>query len=134
LRKSIAALVLSLALLGASLPARANDDDFKSHKIEHVQLISVDGLHALDLSNYVAAHPYSTLASLSKHGYAYTNASTSNPSDSPPGLASLVTGGSPTTTGRWYDVTFNRALSPQAQGNSVMGTGRRLPRHHRRHR
>jgi Type I phosphodiesterase / nucleotide pyrophosphatase len=122
LKKSIAAMALSLALLSATSPARANDDDFKSHKIEHVLLISVDGLHALDLSNYVAAHPDSALAQLSKHGYTYTNASTSTPSDSFPGLASLVTGGSPTTTGLWYDVTWNRALSPQAQGNSVMGT------------
>jgi hypothetical protein len=122
LKKNIAAFALSLALFGAALPACANDDDFKSHKIEHVLLISVDGLHALDLSNYVAAHPDSSLAQLSKHGYTYTNASTSTPSDSFPGLASLVTGGSPTTTGLWYDVTWNRALSPQAQGNIIMGT------------
>ena len=102
-------MALSLALLSATSPARANDDDFKSHKIEHVLLISVDGLHALDLSNYVAAHPDSALAQLTKRGYTYTNASTSTPSDSFPGLASLVTGGSPTTTGLWYDVTWNRA-------------------------
>jgi hypothetical protein len=122
LRTSIAAFAFSLVFLGATLPARANDDSFKSRKIEHVLLISVDGLHALDLSNYVAAHPDSTLATLSKHGYTYSNASTSTPSDSFPGLAALVTGGSPTTTGLWYDVTWNRALSPQAQGNSIMGT------------
>ena len=45
----------------------------------------------------------------------YTNNQTSSPSDSFPGLAALVTGGSPTTTGFWYDVTWNRALSPPAQ-------------------
>ena len=75
-------------------------------------LISVDGLHALDLSNFVATHPDSTLAELSRHGVTYSNNSTSSPSDSFPGLASLVTGGSPVTTGLWYDDTYNRALSP----------------------
>jgi len=77
-----------------------------------VLLISVDGLHALDLTNYVASHADSTLAALSRHGVTYTNDSTSTPSDSFPGLASLVTGGSPITTGFWYDVTWNRAVSP----------------------
>ena len=63
--------------------------------VKHVLLISVDGLHAVDLTNYVATHPDSTLAQLSKHGVTYTNNSTSIPSDSFPGLASLVTGGTP---------------------------------------
>lgn len=35
---------------------------------KHVLIISVDGLHALDLANYVAAHPASTLASLAHTG------------------------------------------------------------------
>ncbi|HEV7676819.1 MAG TPA: alkaline phosphatase family protein [Candidatus Angelobacter sp.] len=78
-------------------------------------LISVDGMHALDLTNYIAAHPNSTLAQLSGHGVTYTNASTPYISDSFPGLAALVTGGSPTTSGLWYDVSYNRKLSPPAQ-------------------
>ena len=32
------------------------------HRIEHVLPISVDGIHALDLSNYLASHPESNLA------------------------------------------------------------------------
>ena len=47
--------------------AHADSDDglIKSgHEVKHVLLISVDGLHALDLSNYVATHPDSTLAKL----------------------------------------------------------------------
>jgi hypothetical protein len=115
----VAAAAAGIALLGG-LPT-AHAEDGISH-VKHVLLISVDGLHALDLTNYVAAHPQSTLASLSHHGITYSNASTSSPSDSFPGLASLVTGGSPTTTGFWYDVTWNRALSPQAAGNPDMGT------------
>jgi hypothetical protein len=99
----------------------ANRDDDRDERIKHVLLISVDGLHALDLSNYVASHPHSTLAQLSAHGKTYTNASASQPSDSFPGLAALVTGGSPVTTGFWYDVSFNRKLSLPAVANTVMG-------------
>lgn len=91
--------------------AQKNED---GKKIKHVLLISVDGLHALDLANYVAGHPSSTLAELSGHGITYTNASTSQPSDSFPGLTALVTGGSPITAGFWYDVTYNRKTSPPA--------------------
>ena len=117
--RHVAAAAASAALLGA-LPTAYADGGI-SH-VKHVLLISVDGLHALDLTNYVASHPDSTLASLSHQGLTYSNASTSTPSDSYPGLASLVTGGSPITTGFWYDVTWNRALSPQAAGNPDMGT------------
>jgi hypothetical protein len=83
-------------------------------KIEHVLLISVDGLHAIDVSNYIAANPNSTLATLASHGIRYDNAYIPSLSDSFPGLAALITGGSPVTTGFWYDVTYNRKLSPPA--------------------
>jgi hypothetical protein len=97
------------------------------HQIKHVLLISVDGLHALDLSNYVATHPDSNLAGLSRNGVTYTNNATSSPSDSFPGLASLVTGGSPVTTGLWYDDTYNRALSPPAQTDGLGNPGGSCP-------
>ena len=113
----MAALLLSAA---ASSSAMALEDNDGNHA-KHVLLISVDGMHALDLSNYVAAHPNSTLAQLSAHGRTYTNATTSQPSDSFPGLAGLVTGGSPTTTGFWYDVSYNRKLSPPAATNPILG-------------
>src|SRR6516162_11670230 len=112
-----AALVLMTPLAGHA----ANHDDDRDGRIRHVLLISVDGMHALDLTNYVASHPHSTLAQLSAHGKTYTNASSSQPSDSFPGLAALVTGGSPATTGFWYDVSFNRKLSLPAAPNTVMG-------------
>jgi Type I phosphodiesterase / nucleotide pyrophosphatase len=95
--------------------------------VKHVLLISVDGLHALDLSNYVATHPDSTLADLSRHGITYSNNSTSSPSDSFPGLASLVTGGSPVTSGLWYDDTYNRALSPPAVTDGLGNPGGSCP-------
>ena len=83
------------------------DDD---QNIRHVLLISVDGLHALDLANYVKAHPASALAELSRHGTTYTDARTPANSDSFPGLLALVTGGSPITTGFFYDVSYDRTI------------------------
>jgi hypothetical protein len=118
------------ACLAAALPAHADSDGGSlgsHHQIKHVLLISVDGLHALDLANYVAAHPDSNLADLSRHGVTYTNNVTSSPSDSFPGLASLVTGGSPVTTGLWYDDTYNRALSPPAQTDGLGNPGGSCP-------
>ncbi len=121
--RRLSAYLLGICLLAAPLLSFAanHDEDRDAHRIKRVLLISVDGLHALDLTNYVAAHPNSTLALLSRHGKTYTNASTSQPSDSFPGLASLVTGGSPVTTGFWYDVSFNRKLSLPASPNTIMG-------------
>jgi hypothetical protein len=104
-------------------PKESGSPAISSSPIHHVLLISVDGLHALDLANYVNSHHDSTLAALSRSGITYTNASTSSPSDSFPGLASLVTGGSPTTAGLWYDVSYNRALAPPALTTSLPITG-----------
>jgi hypothetical protein len=83
-------------------------------KIKHVLLISVDGLHSIDITNYIAANPNSTLAALSNRSIRYDNAYIPSISDSFPGLAALITGGSPVTTGIWYDVTYNRKLAPPA--------------------
>src|SRR5882672_6066504 len=91
-------------------PARANDEIANGHKIKHVLLLSVDGLHALDVANYVAAHPDSALAALSTHGITYSNARTPANSDSFPGLLALVTGGSPISHGLFYDVSYDRTI------------------------
>jgi Type I phosphodiesterase / nucleotide pyrophosphatase len=118
------------ALLVAGSIVHADSDDGilgTGHEIKHVLLISVDGLHALDLANFVATHPDSNLAALSRHGVTYTNNATSSPSDSFPGLAALVTGGSPVTTGLWYDDTYNRALSPPAQTDGLGNPGGTCP-------
>ncbi len=113
MRKFAATLFVGSMMLAFSLYSYADKNE-DAGKVKHVLLISVDGLHALDLANYVASHPNSTLANLSGHGITYTNASTSQPSDSFPGLTALVTGGSPITAGFWYDVTYNRKTSPPA--------------------
>ncbi len=100
---------MSIALIGTMLsaPARANDE---LGNIKHVLLISVDGLHALDVANYVAHYPGSALAELASHGVTYSNARTPANSDSFPGLLALVTGGSPISHGLFYDVSYNRGI------------------------
>jgi hypothetical protein len=112
LKQRLLAVALSLVLIGTTLPApaRANDELGDGHKIKHVLLVSVDGLHALDVANYVAAHPKSALAELAEHGTTYSNARTPANSDSFPGLLALVTGGSPISHGLFYDVSFNRGI------------------------
>ncbi|MGY4976310.1 alkaline phosphatase family protein [Streptomyces sp. 900105755] len=78
----------------------------------HVLLISVDGLHQSDLAWYVARHPESALARLVGGGVEYTHARTTTPSDSFPGMVAQATGGSPGTTGVYYDDTYDAALLP----------------------
>src|ERR1700738_1375046 len=81
-------------------------------KVQHVLLLTIDGLHALDLANYVHSHPDSALAKLEKDGVMYNNASTSKPSDSFPGIMAIITGGSPYSTGIFYEISYDRSLSP----------------------
>jgi len=128
LGKIFTATAAALLVAGSSVYADSDDGILGTgHEIKHVLLISVDGLHALDLANFVGTHPDSNLAALSRHGVTYTNDATSSPSDSFPGLAALVTGGSPVTTGLWYDDTYNRALSPPAQTDGLGNPGGTCP-------
>lgn len=84
--------------------------------IKHVLLLSIDGFHEVDLANCMAAGTCPSLAALARHGTTYTNASTTRPSDSFPGTIAEVTGGTPRTTGVYYDDTFDRSLFPPASG------------------
>src|SRR5712671_302057 len=90
--------------------------------VHRVLLLSVDGLHGLDLANFVRSHPNSALAKLSSSGITYTEVSTSKPSNSFPGLMALVTGGSPSSTGVWYEGTYDRSLSPPGSDCKLVGT------------
>ena len=93
-----------------------------SNGIQRVLLISIDGMHALDfencskgISSINGGTPYCpNLAELSNSGVTYPHASTSKPSDSFPGSGALATGGLPSTIGMYYDVSYDRALSPPA--------------------
>jgi hypothetical protein len=91
----------------AAAPAAAHPP-----RSRHVLLLSVDGMHQTDLAWYVQSHPHSALAALVGGGVEYTNAKTTFPSDSFPGMVAQLTGGGPGTTGVFYDDTFNHRLLP----------------------
>ena len=78
-------------------------------KIRHVLVISIDGMHALDMALWVKAHPGSALGKLSGQGMMYTNASSTKPSDSIPTTVGIFTGASPAVGGMYYDDAYNRA-------------------------
>jgi len=105
--KTITRLLTAGVLAAASLVA-TQVTGAAAGPYKHVLLISVDGLHALDAANYVAAHPDSVFASLVKTGVFYPNALTTNPSDSYPGMLAQVTGGTPKSVGVFYDDSFVR--------------------------
>jgi hypothetical protein len=113
---SAVALLLTAASAGAQESGKKRD----SSPIRHVLLISIDGMHSLDFANCSkgistinSGAPYCpALAALAKHGVNYLQAYTPRPSDSFPGLTALVTGANPRTSGMYYDVSYDRKLSP----------------------
>jgi hypothetical protein len=107
------AVGLLASLAGIASPALADE----RAPAKHVLLLSVDGLHQSDLAWYVAHHPGSALASLVRNGAEFTQAQTPVPSDSFPGLIGQVTGGNPSSTGIYYDDTYNHALLPAGTTN-----------------
>ena len=115
-KRFAARLALSSAILACSIHAA----DLKK---DHVLLISIDGMHAVDYENCVKAGTCPNLAALSRAGVNYTRTSTSRPSDSFPGLMALVTGGTPKTVGAFYDVAWDRVLAPplNTTGNGLAG-------------
>ena len=116
-RRRVGAAMLGAAAL--SLIAPTVQASVAAAPVQHVLLISVDGMHAVDLQNYVATHKNSTLAALVGSGVVYPNASTTRPSDSFPGMVAQLTGGTSKSTGIYYDVSYNRALLPPG---SALGT------------
>ncbi len=126
-----AAFLCPLLWMGAASPALfGQQGSVAGNNISHVLLISIDGMHALDLANCVrgvggtAGTPTCpNLALLQQTSVTYLQASTSKPSDSFPGLTALITGGSPRTAGLFYDVAYDRALSPPAQTTPYGITG-----------
>jgi hypothetical protein len=120
---ALAAAGISVGTAGAREGA-GGGQNHRQHRSRHVLLLSVDGLHASDLADYVRTHPASALAQLSGQGVTYSQASTSKPSDSFPGLIAMVTGGSPAATGVYYDDSYDRLLLPpnlDADGNPLGG-------------
>ena len=114
--------------LSSNYGMAADENMVGSRKVRHVLLLSIDGMHAVDFYNCAhgvtglnGGNPYCpNLAALAGTGINYVAASSSKPSDSAPGLMALVTGGTPRTTGIYYDVAFDRTLDgPQI----TTGTG-----------
>ena len=102
----------------------------------HVLLINIDGFRQADLADPLLAPDMPNILALQASGVTYTNASTSIPSDSFPGLMNLITGASPRTTGIYYDVSYSRSLYPplsqgtqliSSNGNVVVANGNGTP-------
>ena len=129
MRHVIVGLTALAAALGGASVALAGGGDHHREQVKHVLLISIDGMHSVDFIN--CAHgvaganngaPYCPhLAALRADGVNFLDAATSRPSDSFPGLMAIVTGGTPRTFGAFYDVAYDRSLSPPAKdtGNGL---------------
>jgi hypothetical protein len=111
-----ASAVLSLVAACATASAIAQDNDFaKGHAVDLLNCVN-------GISTVNGGDPYRpALAALNRNGVDYVAASTSKPSDSFPGLISIVTGGSPALTGIYYDVSYARNLDAPAKttGNGL---------------
>jgi Type I phosphodiesterase / nucleotide pyrophosphatase len=128
LAAALSALML-IAAMAVAQPSNQPGKNSSSSPIQHVLLISIDGMHAVDFLNCAngivtanGGQPFCpALAALGQTGINYTSASTSRPSDSFPGLTSIVTGGSPALTGIYYDVAYSRNYDAPAQttGNGL---------------
>jgi hypothetical protein len=123
-------LMSTVAAAAAMLAVPAHAGDYPSPavgtKYKHVLLVSVDGLHAVDLTNWIEAHPTGNIAKLFSHGIIYPNAFTTAPSDSYPGMLAQVTGGSPLSAGLFYDDSYDRTEYPSkafytSQGKPDLG-------------
>ena len=132
--KSLLASLLAVAVATAPLDlAAANKSKSTSqHNImQRVLLVSIDGMHSLDLVNCANGVPgvnngapyCPNIAALAATGTSYLNATTSKPSDSFPGLMAIVSGGSPRSVGAFYDVAYDRVLAPPrvTTGNGLAG-------------
>ncbi len=108
-------LFATLSATAAALTACGGDSSSNTTTppavtVAHVLLISVDGLHEEDVAHCLAASTCPTIAAIAATGAQFTNAATPGLSDSFPGLAALLTGGTPKSAGLFYDVSYDRTL------------------------
>jgi Type I phosphodiesterase / nucleotide pyrophosphatase len=121
-------LVLAGAALVIAFSSFVPAQTVGSGNIKHVLLLSIDGMHAVDFYNCAngmaganSGAPYCpNMAALSQTGVNYVNTESSKPSDSFPGMAALASGGTPKSTGLYYDVAYDRSLDAPAK---TTGTG-----------
>ena len=113
---------LLAALLTEAQPSQIHTPARRANSVKRVLLLSIDGMHSLDLANLVKDKPDSALAKLSQHAVTYSNAYSAFPSNSWPGLLSMITGGSPNVTGVIFENSYDRSLSPPGSDCSKVGT------------
>ena len=115
-------IALGCCLSALAAPLAFSDEEGGHAASRHVLLISIDGMHALDLHNCTIASTCPNMAALANTGVNYARTSTSKPSDSFPGLMAIVTGGTPKLVGAYYDVAYDRVLAPPAAdtGNGLL--------------
>jgi len=126
--KTLKLALTVVALVTASSTYRGAHGTMGSGNIKHVLLLSIDGMHAVDFYNCAhgiaganGGNPYCpNMAALSLRGINYVNTESSKPSDSFPGMAALASGGTPKSTGLYYDVAYDRSLDAPAK---TTGTG-----------
>ena len=104
-------------VLTVSLPATGRADTNT-----HVLLLSIDGIHAVDVARFVRLNTNSTLATLLGRAINYTTASCAKPADSFPGMLAIATGGSPSSTGVYFDLNYDRSLWPPNTTSGPTGT------------
>lgn len=127
-RLVLAGVAVAVTLASLAHRTAANTSAVGSGMIKHVLLLSIDGMHAVDFYNCArgipgvnGGGPYCpNMEALSRTGINYVAVSSSKPSDSFPGIAALVTGGTPKSTGLYYDVAYDRSLDGPA---TMTGTG-----------
>jgi predicted AlkP superfamily pyrophosphatase or phosphodiesterase len=122
-QSAMCAAVVLLAGLNSAVASAGDDHDHDRGTVTHVLLISFDGLHEQDVARCIGANTCPNLALLAKAGTTYTNAHTPGLSDSFPGLAALVTGGSPRSAGLFYDVSYDRTLYAPSDTSCTGPTG-----------
>ena len=114
----LCAITAGSALAVSAIATAAPNGSISSGQVKRVLLLSIDGMHAVDYYNCVhgiagvnGGEPYCpNLAALGQTAINYVGVTSSKPSDSFPGLAALVTGGTPKSTGLYYDVAYDRSL------------------------
>jgi len=134
MKNALLAFTATIALtasLGADAAAQGQKHQKKSNNFQRVLLVSIDGMHAVDyincsqgVSGVNNGQPYCpNLAALGQTGVNYLDTSTSRPSDSFPGLTTIVSGATPRLHGAFYDVAYDRVLAPPLRitGNGLKG-------------
>ena len=110
--RALLASMLASSFLSSAVALADGGRPAAEPRYQHILLISVDGMHAIDLKNWTASHPNGNFAILAAHGVQYPGAYTTEPSDSYPGILAQATGGTPKTAGLFYDDSYDRTEYP----------------------